>query len=239
MKIALSRASGHPKFNNYISWLTAADDTIEIVDLIDLSPSDAVAALADVSGLVFTGGPDVHPNRYGSPGRDADCMEIDLKRDELEFALVQPAIERNIPVLGICRGLQVINVALGGTLHVDIPIDCPSDIEHAAVNEVESTHALAVEPGSLIKRISRTLDGPVNSSHHQAIDKIATLLSPSALSEDGIVEAFEWGDAALGGKPFLLGVQWHPERLDASSPFSTPLARHFTAEAAAYSLLLK
>ena len=238
MKIAVTKASGDPKYNNYITWLKAADDTIEVVDLINLSPDQAVEALGEVSGVLFTGGPDVHPERYELGHRVDDCV-IDEKRDEIEFALVQPAIERNLPVLGICRGFQVINVALGGTLHVDIPTDAPSDVEHRDFNDVDSAHSLAVEPGSLIKRISKTLDGSVNSAHHQGIDKIATLLTPAALSEDGVIEAFEWGDAALGGKPFLLGVQWHPERMEADSPFSKPIADHFASKVAAFHMLFK
>lgn len=239
MKIAVSKASGHPKHNNYISWLKSADDSIEIIDLISLKPGEAVEALADVSGVVLTGGPDVHPDRYDTADRVGECKEIDLERDAMEFAIVQPAIERNLPILGICRGFQVINVELGGTLHVDIPTDRPSDIEHRDVDDVDATHELVVEPGSMIKRISRALDGPINSAHHQGVHKLANLLAPSALSEDGIIEAFEWGDAALGGKPFLLGVQWHPERMESSSPFSKPLADHFVYEASAYSLLMK
>ena len=86
----------------------------------------------------------------------------------------------------------------------------------------------------MLKRISRVLDGEINSAHHQSVEKIAAVFTPTATSPDGIIEAFEWGDASLGGKPFLLAVQWHPERMSYDSPFSLPIAQHFLFEAASY-----
>jgi putative glutamine amidotransferase len=112
-----------------------------------------------------------------------------------------------------------------------------SEVEHGKTGGHDALHYIEIEPGSIIRRISKTMDGTVNSAHHQAIDKLADVFTPSARAHDGIIEAFEWGDATLGGKPFLLAVQWHPERLKSDSAFSLPIARHFLEEARAYSIL--
>ena len=239
MRIAISKGSGHDRYAHYLQWLQTINNEVEMVDLISLSPNEAVEALSSVNGVLLSGGPDVDPSRYGQPEKHAHCGTIDEHRDELELAIIQPALELNLPILGICRGFQVLNVALGGTLVADIPSEMTSNIEHRALDDIDSNHNIAVEPGSMIKRITRTLDAEVNSAHHQGIEKLATLLSPSALSADGLIEAFEWGDAALGGKPFMLGVQWHPERMDIQHPMSGAIAEHFLQEVQAYSLLFR
>ena len=239
MKIAISKASGSASFDRYAPWLQAADASVEVVDLFGLSAMDAVAALHDVAGLVLSGGEDVDPALYGHAERRDLCGTINAERDAVELALATVAVERRIPVLGICRGLQVLNVAFGGTLIADVPSQRPSETEHRRIEGVDSTHAVEVQPGSILKNVCGTMEGTVNSAHHQAIEKIAAVFTATVLAEDGIIEAIEWGDAALGGKPFLLGVQWHPERMDYQSPFSLRLAEHFLLEAAAYQLLLK
>jgi putative glutamine amidotransferase len=174
------------------------------------------------------------------------CGTINRSRDAMEFAVAQAAIDANMPVLAICRGMQLLNVLYGGTLYADVPSQRqqatngqlpPGAVEHRKVDGVDGQHHLIVEPGSLIRRITRATEGPINSAHHQAVDQLANMFTASATSDDGLIEALEWGDAALGGKPFLLAVQWHPERMDWDSPFSLPIARHFVQEAAAYHLL--
>jgi putative glutamine amidotransferase len=239
MRIAISKASGSDKYALYGAWLKAADPDVEVVDLNGMSPDEAVDALSSVSGVVLSGGPDVEPEHYQQPEKRGLCFDFDPERDALELAVARAAVERNLPMLGICRGFQVLNVAFGGTLVADIPTERPSNVEHRQIDKQDAQHDLHVEPGSLIKRITRTLDGTVNSAHHQGIEKLANLFTPAALASDGLIEAFEWGDASLGGKPFLLAMQWHPERLPYTSPFSLPIAQHFTAEAHAYHLLLR
>lgn len=233
-KIALSRASGSPKYAFYEQWLRAAGAAGEVIDLWSLPASERGVVLATCDGIVLTGGPDIEPSRYGQGDRLEECS-VDLERDEAEFALFEQAQEHKMPVLAICRGLQLINVALGGSLIVDIPADIPTDIEHRSINHVESVHPVKVEPGSLIAKICRAAVGTINSSHHQAAEHLPEHLRCAAVSPDGIIEAFEWSEPS--GKGFMLGVQWHPERMDYNSPFSLPIARHFLFEAESYALL--
>lgn len=239
MKIAISKASGSASYERYGKWLSAANPNVEIVDMIGLQPKEAAGRLSLCDGLILSGGADVAPERYNEPEKRALCTAIDEQRDALEFALANRAYELSLPVLGICRGMQLLNVVYGGTLVADISTQLPDAIEHKQIDGVDSMHGLSVEPGSIIRRICGALDGEINSSHHQCVERLASLFTPSAISPDGVVEAFEWGDASMGGKPFLLAVQWHPERMDYESPFSLPIAKHFLSEAEAYSLLLR
>jgi len=234
MKIALSKASGSSSSQNYHNWFKKADDTVEIVDLISYSPEEAVELLRDCAGLVLTGGNDVDPANYDQPEKTPLCGEFDTHRDALELAVAKAAVEMRMPVLGICRGLQMLNVAFGGTLIADIPSQTVTDIEHRQVERRDSLHPVSIEGGSVLKRITKTLDGEINSAHHQAIERIAPVFTAVATAPDGIIEAIEWGDATLGGKPFLLAVQWHPERMSYDSPFSLPIAEHFLFECSAY-----
>lgn len=239
MTIAISKASGAANYEKYATWLAAANPDASVVDMNGRRAEEAVELLKTCDGLILSGGPDVDPERYGEPEKREVCGAIDEHRDEVEFALVTAARELSLPVLGICRGAQLLNVAYGGTLTADIPSALPSAIEHRQLDGVDSTHQVHVEPGSIILRIAGVLDANVNSAHHQAVEKLATLFTPSALSPDGIVEAFEWGDATLGGKPFLLALQWHPERMSYDEPLSLNVAQHFLHEAEAYSVLIR
>ena len=120
--IALSKASGSENYERYAKWLCSFDSRINCVDLINKTPNEAALMLEKCSGLVLTGGPDVNPAFYGKPKEYKRC-ELDKKRDTLEFALINKAIQLKLPILAICRGEQIINVAMGGSLIVDIPTD--------------------------------------------------------------------------------------------------------------------
>ncbi len=236
MLIALSKASGSPKYAHYTEWLKSADPTVEIIDLWNKPFDEAISLLETVHGLILTGGADIHPERYGKVERIDEC-HIEPKRDTLEFALFEKARDLTLPVLAICRGAQLVNVALGGTLYVDIPTDYISDTEHRSREGNDSRHGLTVESGSLLKKITRLNEGTINSAHHQAVEVLSTLLRSAAKSEDGLNEAFEWNETH--GKGFLLGVQWHPERMESDNPLSLPIARHFLYEAESYGLLVQ
>ncbi|WP_253867973.1 gamma-glutamyl-gamma-aminobutyrate hydrolase family protein [Mycobacterium sp. GA-1285] len=166
--------------------------------------------LDGLDGVVFTGGRDVVPAHYGQephPATDAD-IEDDRRRDQFEFALVRGAMRRGMPVLGICRGAQVLNVALGGTLHQHLP-DVIGHTRHQRGNAVFTTSAVRTVPGTrLAELIGESSDA--QCYHHQAIDRLGDGLVISAQDDDGVIEAVE-----RPGDDFVLAVQWHPEeRLD-------------------------
>jgi putative glutamine amidotransferase len=171
-----------------------------------LAADRAAAALAAVRGLVLTGGEDVAPDRYGATPHPR-LGDVDPIRDAAELALIAAARTRRLPVLAICRGIQILNVALGGTLYQDLDSERPGPVAHS---DETSRHAVRVEPGSLLERTLRTRSASVNSRHHQAIRDLAPGLKAVAWAEDGVIEAAEPADAAA---PWIVAVQWHPEDL--------------------------
>ncbi|MEU6887090.1 gamma-glutamyl-gamma-aminobutyrate hydrolase family protein [Streptomyces viridosporus] len=164
------------------------------------APEHAAAAVARLDGLVIAGGPDVEPARYGVEP-DPRTGPPARARDAWELALIEAALERGLPLLGICRGMQLLNVALGGTLvqHVD---------GHAEVPGVFGRHPVKPVPGTRYAGLVPE-EASVPAFHHQAVDRLGGGLVPSAHAEDGTVEAVE-----LPAAPWVLGVQWHPEMGD-------------------------
>jgi putative glutamine amidotransferase len=174
----------------------------------------------ECDGVIFSGGEDLHPKLYGKPEFELDygLKEIIPERDQFEYQVIAKAFSSKKPVLGICRGLQLINVFLEGTLVPDIPAVLHST-DHGKKNGVDQTHFVRVIPNTLLYNICGLELGTVNSAHHQSVDKPGDLLRISAYSEPSIVEAMEWKDPL--NKSWLVMVQWHPERMtDLSSPFS-------------------
>lgn len=160
-----------------------------------------------VDGLVITGGPDVDPRRYGQQAHPATNAPA-TGRDAWEFALLEAALRRDIPVLGVCRGAQVLNTALGGTLHQHLP-EVIGHSHHQKGDAVFGTSAVHTVPDTrLAALIGATSDA--QCYHHQAIDRLGAGLVVSARDSDGVIEAVE-RDPALSGDVFVLGVQWHPE----------------------------
>ena len=212
------------KFDNYRRWFES-ETGIEVVKLsVHLSNSSDVDGC---EGVVFSGGEDLHPGLYGKPEyvQEHGLKEIIPARDKFEYAVIVRALEQKKPVLGICRGLQLINVFLGGTLVPDIPAWVQSTA-HGKVNGLDQTHFVRVETGSLLYDICGQELGLVNSAHHQSAAEPAQSLKISAFSEPSIVEAMEWKEP--GNKSWLLMVQWHPERMaDLSSPFSASIKSAF------------
>jgi putative glutamine amidotransferase len=191
-------------------------------------------ALLDADGLLLTGGADVDPASYGATVRHP-TVTVTAGRDAYELALTRDAIARGTPILAICRGIQVLNVAAGGTLVQDLPSDRPSTVPHR-VKEPETAlaHTVTITPltrlATLLAEQSRK-PVPVNSRHHQAIDRLASEFVVSAVAPDGVIEAIERPDRA-----FCLGVQWHPENFWATGRFAelfsafVDAARRFAAQ---------
>jgi putative glutamine amidotransferase len=175
-----------------------------------------------LDGILFTGGGDIRTELFGgSPHPAVD--DVDDERDMLELSLMRHAMEDGTPVLGICRGCQVMNVALGGTLYTHIPDQLPAAVRHDFSTDFPRdypAHPVRVEEGSRLAEICRQPLLQVNSLHHQGIKDLAQALMPVAYAPDGLVEAVE-----LPGHPFALAVQWHPEWL----PSYKPMQRLFLA----------
>jgi putative glutamine amidotransferase len=183
------------------------------VILPPMEPSLASAALNDVAGLVLTGGEDMDPRHFGEEPHPA-AGEPNAARDLYELALARTACSLRIPTLAICRGMQVMNVALGGTLVQDIPSQHPSTVDHApAGKRADRVHRVDVDPSSKLARAIRSNSIFTNSSHHQSVRQIGRDLRVTAQSEDGIIEGIEAIDPAW----WMLGVQWHPEELTATA----------------------
>jgi putative glutamine amidotransferase len=162
---------------------------------------DAEASLGRVDALLVTGGDDVNPDRYGAVAAP-ETKAVDPALDDYEIALTRAAVRDNRPMLCICRGIQILNVALGGTLqqHYDGHFDL--------ANYNEGVHDVHLEPGSMLAKVMGATDVSVNSLHHQALDVLAPQLVAVGRSDDGLVEGVD-----VEGCCFALGVQWHPELL--------------------------
>ncbi len=167
-----------------------------------------------LDGVMLPGGGDVNPTRYHDEAEtDIKLYEISDERDEMEISMTQWAIEDDLPVFGICRGIQVMNVALGGSLVQDIPARITTDLRHTITSSQEESrslllHDVAVKDGSLLASVLGETQVTVNSIHHQALRNVAPTATVSAVAPDGIIEGIELPD-----KHFVLGVQWHPEDL--------------------------
>ena len=208
--IAMPRMSTDPEptvaQSKYMESLARAGARMRWVELSD--PEQAVQDALTCDGLLLPGGGDMDPKFYGQE-RIPACGEPNLLRDAAEPLLLRAFLAADKPVLGICRGIQVMNAVLGGDLYQDI-----KPFEHLPHNgHWAKVHTVTVRRGTLLSRILGQDTVLVNSQHHQAVDRVAPGFTLAALSEDGIVEAIEKPDAR-----FCLGVQWHPEWLSDADP---------------------
>ncbi len=227
VKIAISKES-----KNYTQWLLRNDSTIQIINLYGMPIDSATGVLSGSNGLLLTGGEDVYPAYYDREGDTSRCGGFDRYRDSLEMAMIEFAVNHNMPVMGVCRGEQILNVALGGSLIIDIPEDFDTSVIHRQDDWMNCFHvAEAVNPSTLAA-ISNATSDTVTSNHHQAIDQLAPPLMICAYAADSLPEAVTWLNPE--GKGFLLAVQWHPERMKTNHPFSDPLAAQFLTEASKY-----
>ena len=170
--------------------------------------TNARATLERFDGLLLTGGGDIDPEFYGSSPKH-DLRGLSRARDESEIALIHSAREMRLPTLAICRGIQIVNVAFGGTLIQDIAADWPGALTHDGAARSTRTHPVTLEPDSLAAKAVGSVNPEVNSLHHQSVDRIAADLRVTGRSPDGIVEAAESTDPDW----WALCVQWHPEDL--------------------------
>ncbi len=227
MKIGLTYTGTEEKHNNYVKWLQSSSAKPEIVTLS--AEKNNLNELKDCDALVLSGGVDMHPEFYNSSSTEypnAPEKGFQRERDLFEIAAFEFAQKNNLPVLGICRGMQLMNCALKGDLEQDIGKLNP---RHKAENLVDKKHEIRVEPDSVLSEIADEGNFQVNSAHHQRIKKLSKDLKMNAIADDGTIEGVEWADKK--GKPFLLGVQWHPERMYKfelqDSPLSKNLREHF------------
>lgn len=183
---------------------------IPVVLPLDAEESDLKRLVSLFDGFLFTGGPDVHPFLFGEETY-AHCGEVSVKRDSMEITLLHLVMEMKKPVLGICRGIQLINIGLGGTIYQDIPSQFPKAFPVAHKQPFPyavPSHHVSVVPGTRLADICQAQRIQVNSMHHQAVKDLAPGCIVSGTGPDGLIEAMEMPDY-----PFFVGVQWHPEYL--------------------------
>ncbi len=207
---AVRAAGGEPR------WLQPADVR---------DPRGLEAVLEAVDGILFSGGIDIHPCHFGESILEGASVEIDEERDALELPLARQAVARGLPVLGICRGIQTLNVAFGGSLYQDLSVIGIEGRVHQQRDRLEPwqpAHPVVVIASS---KLARTFDGShaeVNSFHHQAVHESAPGWVVTARAPDGVIEGLEYP-----GARFVVGVQWHPERMIQRDPASRRLFAAF------------
>lgn len=222
MRIGLSYDQGTPKYRLYLGAMLAAAEWLETpIEVIWLAGSERPLdreATRSIDGLILTGGADVEPGRYGSTDPAGDC-KIWPGRDEVELSILDAAVARRIPILAICRGMQLFNVARGGALTPEIGKPTTHQLDDGRRHEVR------IERGTMLRKVVKADTGDATSSHHQAVSRLGRGLRACATHADGTIEAIEWNDPMR--KAWMLGVQWHPERMALDEPLAGPIYRAF------------
>lgn len=210
----LVTSDANTKLDNYLNWLASVG-----IQGVPNFPSDSVPILSSTDALFLTGGGDVDPKRYHAMPAP-ETVGVDSDRDEMECRLIGQFIRIGKPVFGVCRGVQILNVALGGRLIQHVPSALRESEPHAQVNGKDAVHSVSFVKGSKLAKVLGAV-ASVNSAHHQAVDPeaVGRGLRVIAVSGQGIVEAVEGIDL---GAP-VLAVQWHPERLELCAPAAAEL----------------
>lgn len=202
----------HPAYRLYASAVEAAGGDAVWLDPEILAGTDPQEILHDLDGLLFSGGVDIDPQEFGEAVVPDAGVEIDPRRDALELPLARAALAADLPVFGICRGVQTLAVAAGGSLHQDLALVGRDRAAHqqreAGKDETDLAHPVHVDAGSRLAAVMGEGGHEINSFHHQAVRDVPAGFVVTARSSDGVVEALE--DPR---RPFLIAVQWHPERM--------------------------
>ena len=211
-------------FQYYLSWLESGNIDYIVLDY----EKNNFDEIKQCSSLLLTGGDDIFPEFYNDWEDGKDRSIYKPARDGFEFKLFDYALSNSLPVLGICRGLQLINIRLNGSLINDI--ETVRGTNHTKISDTQDRmHEVNLYENTLVYDVVREKRGIVSSSHHQAIDRLGEGLIITAKADDGIIEAVEWEDKS--SKPFLLAVQWHPERMkEQNSPFAKNVLLRFKQE---------
>lgn len=222
-------------FNNiHQNWLqkSIGNDRVTCVNMYAIKSKDSVRImLKQADGIIISGGEDVNPALYGKQKELNRCGTINNHRDSLEQMMIAFAMNRKIPLLGICRGHQILNVTQGGSLIIDIPVDVGSKYLHRDSRKAKKkkstavNHIVYIEKGTYLHNIVKIDSGSVYSNHHQAIEKIAPFFKVSSYGKDKVAESIEPADTLR--HPFILGVQWHPEEMKVKNPLSGKIAVKF------------
>jgi len=213
------------KGGTYMTFIHNVDSTLTLKSAYG-QPTDSIDKwLTEAAGIIITGGRDIHPSIYGKSNEVEKCGEFDRYRDSLELKMVAFAKNNQTPLLGICRGHQMLNVALGGSLYTDIPTDIKKNVSHRNADN-PPMHKIFIKKKSLLAKIIGAKKCTVNSYHHQSADKLGENLSVIARTRDGVVESIVYT------KPnwIALGVQFHPEKMDFNQQCAGSIGKWFISQ---------
>ena len=222
IKIGITYTGTEEKQFNYINWLSKNAG----VDIVTLSPeTSAPETIKLLDGIVLTGGVDIHPQNYNCsitayPNAPDKFNEL---RDNFEREVFALSQANKIPLLAVCRGMQLVNCILGGSLVQDI--GSTANIVHQ-FNKQDKAHGITIVAGSLLQEITGVQRTIANSAHHQAIERVGNDLQINCVADDGIIEGIEWVNK--NDRSFLLGIQWHPERMYIFSLSESPVSKNIS-----------
>ena len=228
IKIGVTFTGTNEKHSNYVNWLKA-NDNIEIIMLSH--EVTELESIKDLDGIVLSGGVDMHPKFYGNSITDYHNKPINFEeeRDKFELEVFNLSQQKRIPLLGICRGMQLVNCALDGTLNQDNGV--VANAIHRFENN-DKAHGINILSGTLLHEIVGVNRSITNSAHHQSINKLGNGLAINCMADDRIIEGIEWQQKE--NKSFFLAVQWHPERMYKfnlqTSPVTKNIRDHFINE---------
>jgi putative glutamine amidotransferase len=221
VRIGLTVDADLTEENDYVRALL--DAGLRRDEIVVLRPGDPIEGGFD--GVVIAGGDDVDPALYGRDVLLEARVKVDPGRDAIDFPVFEEAWREGLPALGICRGMQVMNVARGGTLIQHLPLESPSHVEHSQPKKPNRRdHPVTLRAGTRLSEIAGSPEIDVNSRHHQAVDRLAEDFVVTATAPDGVIEALEARDGR-----WLIAIQWHPENLH-DDPTSKRLFREFVEQ---------